>query len=183
MKKIIIFAIALMISNSVLAQSALEEYRSRQISIDDTSVSGAENTISSVPSGAVMAFDLGGNCPAGWTLWKPAAGRVVIGSGSLDNINYKTRDYGGNNNLVITPKNIERGRTVISGLALKIKEDKTAPYVMVADTSVVTKKCIDREEHCTRYPPRPYTIDFGEEKADPADNRQPYVVLTYCKKI
>ncbi|MCV6599144.1 MAG: hypothetical protein OIF36_01490 [Alphaproteobacteria bacterium] len=180
--KLLYTILFLLLSSTVKAQSSLDEYRSR-IS-EKTGRTGALNSSSgeSIPSGAVMPFDLGGSCPAGWSVWRKGAGRVIVGTGNRNGSTYRNNQVGGSETTEISAKNIKKERIQLQGISLKVKEDKTPPYVMVADTSVVSEECIDRQKHCTRYPPRPYTIDLGNSDAEPVNNMQPFIALTYCKK-
>lgn len=187
MKKLILtISLILAFSGGVNAQSALEDYQIRTgkavTKISATTSSATTNVIAAVPSGAVMAFDLGGRCPNGWSKWSRANGRVIIGSGSYDGERYNDRQIGGENKTTISAENIKKGPAQISSMSLKVKENKTPPYVAVADTSVVSKECINREKHCSRYPPRPYTVQIGSDDAEPVENRQPFIALTYCRK-
>lgn len=179
--KLLYTILFLVLSTTVRAQSSLDEYRSR-ISEKTGKKGFATEASDGIPSGAIMAFDLNGSCPGGWSIWRKGAGRVIVGAGSRNGSTYRNNQVGGSETTEITANNIKKERVQLQGISLKVKEDKTPPYVMVADTSVVSKECIDREKHCTRYPPRPYTIDLGSDTAEPVNNMQPFISLTYCRK-
>lgn len=182
MKKIILSTIIMiMLMSSSFAKTAAEEYE--EMTGKKVPVSEKTTTIvAAVPSGAVMAFDLGGKCPSGWSKWAKANGRVIVGTGKRDGETYKNNQIGGKAKAVISANNIGTGRTEIQTMSIKVRENQSPPYVAVSDTSVVSKECVNREKHCTRFPTRPYTVDMGRDDADPFDNRQPFVALTYCKK-
>lgn len=184
MKKIILTIAITAGLTSLAMANALDEYRARtgRAPVQNNNNQVEQVIIPSVPTGAIMAFDLGGSCPAGWTKWNKAAGRVIVGTGTRDEENYKNYQVGGKAKSTVSTNNIAKGRMEIETISLKVKEDQSPPYVSVADTSVVAKECINREKHCTRYPTRPYTIDLGSENAEPMDLRQPFIALTYCRK-
>ncbi len=178
MKKILwVITIMFICAGLATAQSTLEETTNNR-----TERRSRESTAPAVPSGAIMAFDLNGRCPSGWSTWKKGAGRVIIGSGKLDGVKYNNQETGGEAKAFISANNIKKGMVEMTGLSMKVKENQTPPYVMGADTSVAIKECVDRDKHCPRYPPRPYTVEMGSDNADPFDNRQPYIAMTYCKK-
>lgn len=54
-----------------------------------------------IPSGAVMAFDLA-SCPSGWTTFAGAAGRVIVGVGNNGETNYALNNSGGAENISLT---------------------------------------------------------------------------------
>src|SRR5438046_1121228 len=37
--------------------------------------------VTAIPKGVVLAFDNDSGCPAGWSVFKPATGRMIVGSG------------------------------------------------------------------------------------------------------
>lgn len=45
--------------------------------------------VATVPSGAVMAFDLTGGCPIGWRQYRSLSGRVIVGTGRSGNTDTK----------------------------------------------------------------------------------------------
>lgn len=187
MKKIILTMLFIFLCVGMAsAQSALDEYKARVSKSSTASTQRSSQrpntTVSGVPAGAIMAFDLGGRCPSGWTPWEQAAGRVIVGTGNTEGESYDNNQIGGAARTTIPAESIEKGKTMMSGITLKVQENKTPPYVLVADTSVVLEECINREKHCTRYPPRPFTIEVGNDDADLFDNRQPFIALTYCRK-
>ena len=181
MKKTIALTVAIIMAFTglAMAQSAYDEYKIRTRG-ERTSTSSASTA--SVPSGAVMAFDLRGKCPSGWSQWDKASGRVIIGTGTRDGENYKNYQIGGTAKTTVSADNISKGKTEMNSMSVKVRENQSPPFVAVADTSVVSKECINQEKHCTRYPTRPYTISIGRDDAEELDIRQPFIALTYCRK-
>ena len=170
MKNIILSIMLLIICTGLaMAQSYRDEGRS--------STNGA-----GVPTGAVMPFDLGGRCPAGWSKWNSGAGRVIVGTGKYDGENYTNKQTGGEAKSTIYANNVQKGFVTMSGLTVKVKENQTPPYVLIADTSTYSEECVDRTKHCPRYPSKPFSVEVGEDEAEQFDNRQPFIALTYCRK-
>ena len=59
-----------------------------------------------IPSSAVVAFD-SDSCPAGWTRFEAATGRVVIGTGQGERSEaYDLRDSGGKESYVLTTEQL-----------------------------------------------------------------------------
>jgi hypothetical protein len=182
MKKIILLTtIMITIASMAMAQSALDEYKARTGKSAKSSAS-EKATTAEIPKGAIMAFDLRGQCPSGWSRWKKAAGRVIVGAGSHNGENYNHNQTGGQAKSEIKAENIKRGLITMSGLSVKVKENQTPPYVMGADTSIAIQDCINRDKHCPRYPEKPYTAEIGSDDVEPFDNMQPFIALTYCRK-
>ena len=56
-----------------------------------------------VPSGAVMAFNLA-SCPAGWSAFGTAVGRVIVGGGTIGTIRGTALSNGGTRTITEVPK-------------------------------------------------------------------------------
>lgn len=58
----------------------------RELAKDSVFLSNTANTLASLFSNAVVAFDNSQGCPEGWTAFLPATSRVIIGTGTQDDL-------------------------------------------------------------------------------------------------
>lgn len=131
-----------------------------------TCVTASTMASSSIPAGAVMAFD-SATCPVGWTAFSAAAGRNIIGAGSgtgLTTRTYAAGPYatGGNETHQLTIAELPRHRFTIS----------TNRDASSGDGAIST---VDPAANASRY-----TNYIGSDQ--PHNIMDPYIVLTYCKK-
>lgn len=133
---------------------------------DDVVIIGAQSQSAElIPTGAVMAFDIpGGTCPAGWSQYAAADGRVIIGTTPVGGaINYNLGDSGGTAMLTLNTTNMPShnhlfGQTASQGVTAG---GVTIDYVKPAPQTLITSSTGDGQ---------------------PFDNRQPWRALLYCKK-
>lgn len=106
----LVYAVGFHTANEVLGGTFLGNYSfSGNVNFTDSTVIGLPS--SSVPAGAVMAFNLS-SCPSGWSPMGMAEGRVIIGvgnysqnsddDGSNPEIIYNLNDVGGRINHILT---------------------------------------------------------------------------------
>ncbi len=140
-------------------------------------LAGYEFGRASVGSGAVVAYDLT-KCPNGWSSFKPATGRFLVGAGSEFDVSYE-KDSSGN-------RLSARGRLQIGGAeAHKLDLAELPKHNHNLTTS------LDGQAFQTggkNYPvptsanlqAYPFNGDEGEGKAH--NNMPPYIALFFCKK-
>jgi hypothetical protein len=119
-----------------------------------------------VPSGVVAAFDGPDGCPAGWSNFEDAAGRVLVGSGKGDGLTERRyRDQGGAETRTLTIQEIPPHTHEV--------------VQMVYDNNVdgVDSTVTHSGEHHNE--PRPSGA-AGEGRS--FSTMPPYLALKYCKK-
>ena len=127
----------------------------------------AERILGGVASGAVVAYDLPGGCPEGWSDFGDGHGRVVIGSGP----GYPYREVGGAAEVVLEighlpahSHDVERFEWGLSingnGHPQRLDVDDGLPYSGLTGTLT--------------------TSPVGEGEAH--ENVPPYIALRLCKK-
>ena len=145
-------------ADMVLESQAFQEF---------TATVGSADTQNSVPTGAVVAFDLPDGCPDGWSDFGDGAGRVVIGTGSR----YPYRSSAGEAQVTLgiehlpthrhTVEEFEWGFDVDSdGDDRRIDVDNGRPRG-IETGSLTTSSVGDGEAH---------------------ENLPPYIVLHFCHK-
>ena len=143
------------------------ELKSAQASISAKSPSGAE-----VPIGAVMAFDLSDECPAGWSRFDEAMGRFVLGSGAgqgLTQRDFRSRD--GKERYQLTEANLPPHRHQVYPHAGEIIGhggivEAGAKDGPITDTSRV----------------RDSQTGNGFGQSEPYNVMPPFISLRFCKK-
>ena len=128
----------------------------------------------SVPTGAVMAFDLATRCPDGWGAFKDAGGRTVIGAGagmipgteerdeSIQTKKY--RQHGGEEEVTLTEPQMPKHKHTI-----QFKGSDTAINAPAGTQRGATRTTGPTE---TRF----------AGKSQPHNNMPPYIALYFCKK-
>lgn len=134
-----------------------------------------------IPFGAVVAFDSDA-CPPGWTTFKPATARTIIGSGSLFEPGMeedgsgvalkvqKYRGHGGARWVTLKEENlpVHQHDTQIASENSLFGLGETKPNAIFGskyDRATVAK-----------------TSPYGKAKPDAVETLSPYVALAYCKK-
>jgi hypothetical protein len=135
----------------------------------------------SLPQTAVVAFD-SDVCPLGWTNFKPATGRTIIGSGTSlepgmeEDENgsrlrpQKYRGHGGVRSVKLTERNIP----------IHQHETQLGTYDPLFGPTQPKARMISGTTAGT-FPPA-LTSAFGQSSPDPLEVVSPYVALSYCKK-
>ncbi|MDP2621354.1 MAG: hypothetical protein Q8P46_14480 [Hyphomicrobiales bacterium] len=113
-----------------------------------------------VPAGAVMSFDLA-LCPTGWTALAGAAGRVLIGVGTLAPDTYNLGNTGGSARHTLTIAEMPAHNHNMRG-------------------SSATGTAVDSASRSASSAADNFTQDTGGGGAH--ENRPPYLALLYCKK-
>ncbi|MEL7105122.1 MAG: hypothetical protein AAGM21_04325 [Pseudomonadota bacterium] len=130
-------------------------------------------TTAALPTGAVMAFDLPGGCPAPWTPFAPSQGRTVVGAafGIDDELlrdpppQYKYRDHGGAAEVTLLEDQMPSHTHTLEN------NGKHSGFLLAEgnlNRGVVST--IRNEE----------TVSAGGNRPHP--NMPPYIALFYCKK-
>lgn len=118
---------------------------------------------SDVPSGAVMAFNLA-SCPAGWSPLATAAGRMIIGVGTLGSDTYNLNVTGGEARHTLTVGEMPSHSHSLADVAKKTSNGSyaTGGVALPGQGTVAT------------------TDSAGGDSAH--ENRPPYLALLYCQK-
>ena len=120
-----------------------------------------------VASGAVVAYDLPGGCPEGWSGFDDGQGRVVVGSG----VAYPYRDVGGAEQVVLGPEHLPEHRHAVepfgwgfgingNGAPQRLDLDDGPPWNGIAGTLT--------------------TSPAGQGEAH--QNMPPYIILHLCRR-
>ena len=128
------------------------------------------NAAAGVPSGAVAAFDLVKGCPSGWSEFKLAAGRFILGVGAGnedENGDFLTRrgisEAGGEEEVTLTKEQMPRhGHGMVGELPSR---------------EFITGKTPDTVPTST-----PGSELWLEGEDQPHNNMPPYIALYFCKK-
>lgn len=153
-----------------------------------------------IPGGAVMAFDLSGGCPAGWSPFRAGQGRAIVGASfgagaepglgrnedGRDLIEYKYRDHGGVEDVVLAPSQMPTHAHITTPPILK-----RAAYVWWYPWGISDKVPKDfghpanEENFSTMYrldPLSGYPLSSPAGGDQPHRNMPPYLALYFCKK-
>jgi len=123
-----------------------------------------------IPSGAVMAFDLAA-CPKGWTAEPNAAGRFVIGMGTLGPDTYSLRQAGGAARHTLTVAEMPSHTHPVQGRRAGVRYEMGVAQPMQDAWEVPTGG--------------PDFVGFSVAATgggQPHENRPPYVAYLYCRK-
>ena len=155
----------------------------------------------SIPTGAVMAFDLPA-CPQCWSLFKPATARIIIGAGQDFDPGYATGDDGQR----LTPKNYRDFGGAESHTLIPAELPKNNPMVVVQKTGTppgqptpITNLMVTTVSPCLDsgydqisavtwgFHPGDQHVEFNPHidtggTSQPIKARSPYLALTYCRK-
>ncbi|MFV0303237.1 MAG: hypothetical protein ACK5IP_20605 [Paracoccus sp. (in: a-proteobacteria)] len=132
-----------------------------------------------VPSGAIMAFDLGSSreCPEGWEILRETAGRVVVGAG--DPQANKERAYGfDDTGRPLTPRKYrQHGGEEIVQLSI----DQMPSHGHNYETRARVMKQSGTHTAVWEGSAQAESSLAGGDK--PHNNMPPYIAFYYCKKI
>lgn len=127
--------------------------------------------IVATPAGAVQSFNAT-SCPTGWSPLTAAAGRVIIGTGSMTSTggtySYARGDTGGEAKHALTIAEMPKHRFSFSYTRTDFKSNKE----IEADD--------DDRKYLQQVTATGYTDYLGDDQ--PAENRMPYLALLYCIK-
>jgi hypothetical protein len=156
--------------------------------LKDTAAAAAVRTpaVTNIPSGAVLAFDLPDGCPVGWSVFKAATGRSIIGAGDSFEVGMNTdesrrplsprkyRQHGGEERHVLTIDEMPAHDH-------RIQESGPSDFNRDNNFHYFAITAIGRDE--TRANPN-YPGRYSEVtgKGEPYNVMSPFVALHVCKK-
>ncbi|MCA8927794.1 MAG: hypothetical protein KDC18_06965 [Alphaproteobacteria bacterium] len=144
-----------------------------------------------IPSGAVLAFDRSSGCPTGWTEFKEAAGKVVIGVGSGildipqgDDQRLTKRIYreqGGAEQHTLTPDEMP-GHThpALFGMSDDLGNDEM--YIK-SNNGTDNPRFRTGSNTNNRFTIKSITTIKTAGGSLPHNNMPPYISLYFCKKV
>ncbi len=149
----------------------------------DSQGNGTWQASASVPTGAVMAFNLT-SCPTGWSQFAPASGRTIIGTGSgntdENGVSLSQRalgNTGGAETHLQVPAEIAPFKLQINGFERgDDSSQKGTPYVLIDDQA---------NQDAYSALTRDVIFDTSDNAVGPQqamDIMNPYISLLYCQK-
>jgi hypothetical protein len=143
--------------------------------------------IGGVPSGAVVAFDLSPDepCPDGWTTWREATSRVIIGAGNGD-LSYEAKFKKDENGVELTSRayrehgGAERETLIEDQLPPHTHEFTGFPITTGGNDGLGNVLAVGDRTVYGKYTPDGTISVVG--KGNSINNMPPYVALYYCKK-
>ncbi|MEL7115348.1 MAG: hypothetical protein AAGP08_07105 [Pseudomonadota bacterium] len=142
-----------------------------------------EQPVAAVPSGAVMAFDVLGGCPAGWRTFKPAQGRTLIGAMTGEGL-----EFGFEENADGSPLTEYKHRAHGGQERVKLTTSQMPDHAHAMLWGRVEEQAGDGDrvgvgnEISTRHPVRRIHSTMSSGQGQPHSNMPPYVALYFCKK-
>jgi len=129
--------------------------------------------VGTVPSGAIVAFDLPKGCPAGWEDFDLASGRVIIGVGKSDGLSSRQyRQTGGEEKVTLSKSEMPVHNHKFTGNGY--------PYGAQSGGDYHSTIALGKGNIQSNYVPAGSIDDAGG--GAPHQNMQPFVALHYCKK-
>lgn len=132
-----------------------------------------------VPNDAIVAFDRtpSNPCPEGWTVWREATSRVILGAGNNED-SYEEKYQLDENGKKLTPRGYrEHGGSEVH--ILTIEEMPNHDHGKIFGGDGQTKAGMNNEHafHASGY--KGMKAEGGSK---PHNNMPPFVALYYCKK-
>ena len=179
---IILFVEPTVISSQTLSSETCPNPLPNQPSLPEIIACLQKLQRTTVPSGAVVAFDLPNGCPEGWSAYPEAWARFIVGAVSEDDLGKIPGDF----------REDARGEDLSSRLFGKPGGEEqhklTKPEMPKHSHSLYESKREQRQDEGGgvfalagqgNVPPYETTAQGGSE---PHNNMPPYVALYYCKK-
>lgn len=188
-RKFIVYAFLFTASGPTFAQSCLDNLQGKNVTAQLQCLAESLKNNIAIPKGAVVAFDRSPDrlCPEGWTVWRAATSRVIIGAGNTsDSYEQKLkfdengkeltprayRQHGGAETEILTipqlPKHNHGGATGSKAIFEPLKGGNVAGKFGSRDHVIG----VSRHTH----------VINGEGGNQAHNNMPPFVALYYCKK-
>lgn len=148
---------------------------------------------SSIPTGAVMAFNLA-SCPTGWSALTAATGRTIVGVGSNGTNTYALNDSGGADSLTLSTAQLPAHTHPVDPPSTATNSTGSHTHTVGVGNSGGLGSCHSSSQTCTTTVTtssngaHSHTVDVASftsgstGSGSAVDNRAAYYALLYCQK-